>query len=139
MTLDSVLKAVVVWIGILVQAIANGLFRELVLIPVFDKPLALALSGVLLSTMIIVTAYLTLPWFGRRPLFYYVAIGLIWLCLTLIFEFTFGRLVQEKSWAQLFEAYEFREGNLWPVVLLVTAIAPAVAAKIRKTIRKHVD
>ncbi len=131
MTGNIVLKAMVVWLGIVILAIANGIFREAVLSPAMSKPVSLVLSGVLLSGLILGMAYLTLPWFGRGPVTSYAVIGIGWLCLTLVFEFTFGRIVQGKPWPELFEAYMFKDGNIWPIVLLVTALAPYVAARIR--------
>lgn len=131
MTLTITFKAFVLWLVILMLAIINGVFRETLLITVMDKSLGLALSGMLLSVLIIAVAYLTLPWFGRLPAASYAAIGMGWLCLTLVFEFSFGRIIQGKSWPQLVEAYRFQDGNLWPIVLLVIASAPYVAAKIR--------
>lgn len=124
-------KALVIWLGIVILAIANGAFREAVLIPAMAKPTALVLSGVLLSGLILGMAYLTLPWLGRLPVSGYAMIGIGWLCLTLAFEFTFGRIVQGKPWPELFEAYTFKDGNIWPIVLLVTALAPCLAARIR--------
>jgi hypothetical protein len=124
-------KALAVWLGILVLAVANGMLREAVLLPLLGKPEALILSGILLSVFILAVAYLALPWFGPMPAAWYFAIGLVWLCFTLVFEFTFGRLVQGRPWPELLEAYTFRDGNLWPVVLLVTAAAPYIAARVR--------
>lgn len=124
-------KALAVWLGILVLAVANGAFREAVLLPALGKPAGLVLSGVLLSGLILVLAYLALPWFGRAPISRDFAIGSGWLCLTLAFEFAFGHLIQDKPWSQLVEAYTFKDGNIWPVVLLVTAAAPYVSARIR--------
>jgi len=131
MVLGIAVKAFAVWLGILVLAIANGSLREAVLIPAFGMLTGLVISGVLLSGFILAAAYFTLSWFGRRSVTGYTAIGFGWVCLTLIFEFTFGYFAQGKSWAQLLEAYTFRDGNIWPVVLVVAAIAPYVAAKIR--------
>lgn len=124
-------RALVVWLGIFVLAVINGLLREAILLPMLGMPLALILSGLLLSVLILAVAYLSLPWLGRRPTRGYIAIGLGWLCLTLVFEFAFGCLVQGRTWAELLEAYTFRGGNLWPLVLLVTAMSPYVAARLR--------
>lgn len=77
------------------------------LIPALGKPPGLILSGILLSGVILAVAYCALPWLGRPPVATYVAIGIGWLCLTLTFEFTFGRLIQGKSWSQVLEAYTF--------------------------------
>lgn len=127
-----VLKALTVWFGIVVLAIANGAFREAVLIPFTGAPGGLMLSGVLLSSLILGITYFSLPWFGRLPVSGYLAIGVGWLCLTLAFEFGFGRFVLGKPWPELFEAYRFTGGNIWPIVLLVTALSPYIAARFRE-------
>ena len=123
-------KALVIWVGILFLAIANGMLRESVLVPGFGTPTALVLSGLLLSALIIGVAYFSLPWLHiSRPLVLWI-VGLGWLVLTLVFEFSFG-LWQGKSWSELLEAYTFKGCNLWPVVLAVTALAPYIAARLR--------
>jgi hypothetical protein len=124
------LKALIIWVGILVLAIANGVLRESVLVPGLGTPPALVLSGLLLSSLIIGMAYLLLPWLQLHRPWHFWAVGFGWLALTLIFEFSFG-LWQGKSWSELLEAYSFKGGNIWPVVLAVTALAPFIAAKLR--------
>jgi len=129
--LEVAIKAFAVWLGILVLAIANGTFREAILIPTLGKPPGLIVSGVLLSGAILAVAYFALPWLGRAPVAWYVAIGFGWLCLTLVFEFTFGRLFQGKPWPEILEAYTFKGGNIWSLVLFITAVAPYIAAKFK--------
>lgn len=131
MTLGIAGKAFAIWLCILMMAIANGMLREAVLIPVLGKVPGLILSGVLLSVLILAVSYLALPWFGVWPPARYIAIGFGWLLLTLIFEFSFGHFIQGKPWPQLLEAYTFKDGNIWPIVLLVTVMAPYIAAKMR--------
>ncbi len=123
-------KALVIWLGILALAVANGIFREAVLIPRLGTPSALVLSGLLLATLILGIAYLSLPWLGTRQPPYLLGVGFGWLGLTLVFEFSFG-LWQGKSWPVLLEAYTFKDGNVWPLVLAVVALAPYVAARLR--------
>lgn len=125
------LKALTIWLCILALAIANGLLREAVLLPAFGIPSAFIVSGLLLSALIITVAWLSLPWLHlRRPQQVWL-VGFGWLALTLAFEFSFG-LAQGKSWPVMLEAYTFNDGNLWPVVLAVTACAPFIAAKMRR-------
>lgn len=57
------------------------------------------------------------------------AVGLGWLALTLAFDLLLGMARGERLRQQL-DAYLFKRGNLWPVVLLVTASAPYLAAKL---------
>lgn len=124
------LKALVIWGGILALAVSNGMLRESLLIPVFGTPAALVLSGLLLSALIIGVTYLSLPWLQISHPLQLCAVGLGWLALTLVFEFSFG-VWQGKSWSELLEAYIFKDGNIWPVVLVATALAPYIAAKLR--------
>ena len=125
-----VAKSLLVWLSILLLAIANGALREAVLIPKLGQVPGLLLSGVLLSILIVCVAYVALPWLGATKTSQFAAIGGGWLVLTLIFEFSFG-ILQGKSLPVLLEAYSFRGGNLWPFVLLVTACAPLITAKLR--------
>ena len=118
------LKSLVPWLAILCLAVANGALREAVLIPALGKSVGLVLSGVLLSLLIALVSHV----FIRRQRSVRgsqgLLIGVVWLCLTLAFEFSFGRLVRHKSWSELLDAYTFQDGNIWPVVLLVTLLAP---------------
>jgi hypothetical protein len=61
-----------------------------------------------------------------------LAIGPIWLLLTVIFEFTFGRLVMHRPWALLFHDYDLVEGRVWALFLVWLALAPYVFFRLRK-------
>ncbi|WP_020674473.1 hypothetical protein [Geopsychrobacter electrodiphilus] len=124
------LKSLAIWAGILMLAVLNGTLRETILIPQLGTVTSFMLSGVLLSALIFVIAYISLPWLGARRSAEFLGIGLGWFALTIVFEFSFG-LAQGKSWQTLLEAYMFKGGNIWPVVLIVTALAPWLAAKFR--------
>ncbi len=129
--MNIALKAIVIWFVILLLAIANGFLREKILIPQFGASLALPLSGVLLALLVFFASWLVMPWFGARPARHFLMIGACWLLMTVAFEFILGRLVMHKDWAVLLEAYDPSSGNLWLGVLLVTAISPWGAARLR--------
>ena len=44
-------------------------------------------------------------------------IGTTWLILTVLFEFGFGHYLDGKSWSELFENYDVRNGRVWVAVL----------------------
>jgi len=125
-----VVKAVIVWLAILGLAFANAALREAVLVPWIGKVRGLALSGVLLSALVLGVAYLTLPWIGASRVIELLAVGMGWFVFTLSFDLLMGALQGERIRQQL-DAYLFKRGNLWPVVLLITASAPWLAAKFR--------
>lgn len=124
------IKALAIWVGILLLAIANGMLRESVLMPRLGSAAALVSSGILLAVLIITVAYFSLSWLQiRRPMQFWL-IGFFWRALTFAFEFSFG-LLQGKSWSVLLDAYIFKGGNIWPVVFAATVFAPYIAAKLR--------
>lgn len=134
MTLSAALKALALWFVILALAILNGAFRESVLIPALGGFAGLVASGILLCAGIFLVALVAAPWFAPSDSRQYLFIGVFWLLLTLSFEFGFGRFVQHKTWDELFDAYTFAGGNLWPLVLLVTCLSPWLAARLWRSI-----
>ncbi|MBN8735848.1 MAG: hypothetical protein J0H27_06230 [Xanthomonadales bacterium] len=130
MTVWLALRALAVWMLILGLAFSNAALRELVLIPRLGKVQGLTLSGVILALLVLLVAFGSVPWLGARRASQWIAIGLGWFVLTLAFDLVLG-LLQHKPMHLLFEAYLFKQGNLWPVVLLITAIAPYLAARLR--------
>ncbi len=121
-------KALLAWLSILLLAIANGALREAVLIPFLGRSSGLILSGAMLSFAVALVAYALVRFQPGITVSQGLFVGLLWVCLTLAFEFGFGRYVQHKPWAELLEAYTFKDGNIWPVVLLTTLLAPYLAA-----------
>lgn len=126
------LRSVTAWLLILVIAVLNGSFREAVLLPNLRPPVAFVLSGVLLSLGILIVTIALAGWLRLRHLSQCLFVGMLWLCLTLAFEFGFGRFVEGLTWAEMLEAYTFKDGNIWPLVLVVIFFAPALAARIRR-------
>ena len=134
MTTSVWLKAFVLWLAILALAILNGILREKMMIPIFGSFTGFVISGVILCIFILGVAIAAVPWYGQLTSGQLYLVGVFWLLLTVGFEFSFGIFVQNKSLVELFEAYTFRGGNLWPVVLLVTFVSPWVAAKVRNLV-----
>ena len=124
------LKAAGIWLLILVCAVLNGAFRESTLLPNLAKPVALVLSGLLLCLCIVVISLIFVHRLGRLGTSQSLSIGLFWLCLTLAFEFGFGRVLQHRTWPELLDAYTFKDGNLWPLVLVVTFLAPLLTVRL---------
>ena len=120
----QLLKSLLAWLLILCFAVANGALREAVLVPSLGKTEGLVLSGVLLSVVVVLVAYAHVRFSKSITVSQGLYVGVLWLCLTLGFEFGFGRYVQHKHWSELFDAYTFHGGNLWLIVLLVTLLAP---------------
>lgn len=118
------------WLAILALAIINGAFRELFLVPNIGYPWALLLSGFILASCVVFVAWFSYHSVGSLNARTALGVGLIWLLLTLIFEFSFGRYVQHKSWVVILGAYTFERGNLWPVILIIILLSPSAVRHI---------
>lgn len=124
------LRALVVWLGLLVVAVMNGAFREYVLVPRFGAQPGHVISTLMLCAGIVIVTYLTVPWIRPASARSATAIGLAWLILTLAFEFGFGRL-RDRSWAELLVDYNVLHGRIWVLVLVATLLAPLLMARAR--------
>ncbi len=72
-----------------------------------------------------------MQWIGatrQRQLF---GIGFLWLILTLAFEFLFGHFVAGASWEQIAADYNVLEGGLLPFGMIILALSPLIAGKVR--------
>jgi len=125
------MKAFALWFAILILAMLNGALREKALIPAWGPAVAFLVSGIILSVCVFAVAFVGAPWFGRLSSGHWLLVGAFWVVVTVVFEFGFGRLIQNKPWPELLDAYYFKGGNIWPVVLLVTLISPFIAGKLR--------
>lgn len=125
------LKAIGLWLVIVIAAILNGIFRESVLEPTLGANLALPLSGILLSILVFVITLALISFFDSTEAKVYIWIGLFWILLTLSFEFLFGHYVIGKSWLEILKVLNFMKGDLFLLVLLVSAVSPWLAAKVR--------
>ena len=125
------LWALGLWGLLVICAILNGPFRQFVLIPRIGQNSGHGVSCIMLSAVILLISYL---FFHLTSVGYSVSdlwfVGLIWLCLTIVFEFGFGHFVMKKSWGKLLEDYNMLKGRVWVVVLIVTLTAPYLTGSL---------
>ncbi|MFT4937166.1 MAG: putative tellurium resistance membrane protein TerC [Paraglaciecola sp.] len=116
---------------IVVAAVLNGTLREKVIVPVIGTSMALTLSGVLLAILVFMLSLIFMPFIGAKEAEVYIGIGFFWVGLTLSFELIFGHFVVGKSGQEIRQVFNLKKGDLFIVVLCVTAISPWLAAKVR--------
>ncbi len=86
------------------------------------------------SVLILLVAYLFLGWLRAPNTKSLFKIGLLWLILTVAFEFGFGHFVFGRSWASLAEDYDLRRGGMLVVGMIVLGLSPWIASKIRRRV-----
>ena len=125
------MRAVLVWCALLVIASINGLAREAVLIPWIGEVAGRALSTLALSAFIVVLTWISIGWIAPRSAREAWAVGVVWVALTLAFEFLAGHYVFHNPWSRLLEDYNVLRGRIWILVLIVTLVSPRACAGLR--------
>jgi len=119
-------KYLLAWFLMLLASVANGAIRDFTYGKRVDELTAHQLSTVssVLLLGIVIWGFVRLypPASGRQA----ISIGLLWLALTVAFEFLFFHYVGGHSWAELLGNYNALKGRVWVVVLAWVAIAPYV-------------
>lgn len=124
-------KYIIAWIPMIFVAIANGLFREKFLASRFNELQAHQKSTisliVLFGIYVWVLFKIWLPVSANQA----IVIGLVWLFLTVVFEFIFGHYVVGHSWDKLLNDYNILQGRVWILVLIWITIAPYCVYQIQ--------
>ena len=129
-------RALAAWLLIIVVESLHGTLRQLFLVPLIGDFRARQVSVFTGSVFILLIAFALIGWIGARRTSHLLAIGLAWLVLTLVFEFTLGRLLG-MDWQRLLDDYDLRHGGLMSFGMLVLLLAPLAAERIRKRLRER--
>jgi hypothetical protein len=124
-------RALVVWFGLLVLAIANAGVREALITPSMGASAGHVISTITLCAAILLLSWLTIGWIRPRSSGGAWAIGGLWFGLTVAFEFLAGHYLFGNPWSRLLEDYNVFRGRVWVLVLLTTALAPFLCARAR--------
>ena len=120
-------RAAAVWLAIMLLAILNGAARDILLLPRLGDLIARAASCVTLACVILLVARVSLPWIDPLSIGDAWTIGVMWLSMTLAFEFLAGHYLFRTPWPTLLADYNLLAGRLWIVVLAATLVGPALA------------
>ncbi len=121
---------VLLWIGLLLLAIINGAIRDFTYLKTFGEHRAHQISTIKLLLLISAYCYFVFGYWKISSESEAILIGIMWLFLTLAFEFLFGHFVARQSWEKLFANYNISRGRLWILILIWTAIVPYAYYKI---------
>jgi len=129
-----IVRAVLIWCALLVIASINGLAREAVLIPRIGDVAGRAVSTLALSAFIVIVTWSSIAWIEPRSAHGAWTVGIIWLTLTLAFEFLAGHYLFHNPWRRLLEDYDVLRGRIWILVLITTLVAPRLCAGLRHSV-----
>ena len=120
-------RALAVWAGLLLVAIANGALRELLIAPRLGAQPAHVMSTLILSAAIVAVSFGSIRWIAPADRGAALRVGGLWVALTLAFEFLAGRYLFGKPWSELLADYDLAAGRVWILVPVATLLAPAWA------------
>lgn len=121
-------RAFVIWCALLVVASLNGWVREAFLVPRAGDVAGRALSTLSLSILILILTSVTISWIAPRSAQQAWAIGVLWVALTLAFEFLAGHYLFHNPWDRLLQDYNIARGRIWILVLVTTLVSPRLCA-----------
>ena len=126
-----VLKYTIAWIPMVFIAITNGVLRQYGYGRWMKELSAHQVSSLTAVVLFYLYTWILVKKWSLESSRQAVAVGIIWLCLTVAFEFLFGHYVANHPWSKLFQDYNLLSGRLWALVLLAVAAAPYVVYKLK--------
>ncbi len=131
--MNLIYKSIGIWLIIMLIANVNGAFREFVLKRFLGMKARHLVSTLMLLVFFWVIAYLFVKIQAPRyELHYFILVGVIWLFLTLSFEFGFGHYMANHPWSELWAEYDITSGKIWILVPISTLLAPIILAAVFK-------
>lgn len=125
-------KYVVVWVPMVLIAIANGALRQAWYgqhVGELQAHQISTASGLLLFGVYI---WIVIAVWRPESSGQALAVGLLWLGLTVVFEFVFGRYVAGHPWSKLLQDYNLLAGRVWVIVLLFVTLGPYGAYRLQR-------
>lgn len=119
-------KYFLAWFPMVFIAIFNGTFREMAyksLVGDLTAHQLSTLTGIMFTGIYI--WLITRQWLLTSST-QAVTIGLMWLGMTILFEFGFGHYVMKNPWSILLADYNIISGRVWSLFLLWITIAPYI-------------
>jgi len=104
-------RAFAVWLVLIVAEILHGILRGIFLVPHVGEFRSNQIGVFTGSIIILVIALAFVRWIGASRTSDLLAVGVLWLALTLAFEILFGRFVVGASWERLAADYNVFEGG----------------------------
>jgi hypothetical protein len=117
------LKTLLYWFPMIAIAFANATLRQLIFIKYFNELRAHQLSTVTLIILCAIYVRIVIPALHLQNATQAWLTGFTWMILTILFEFSLGRLTN-KSWTYLLENYNIATGHIWPLFLLALLVMP---------------
>jgi hypothetical protein len=126
-------RAITVWLILMGAEFVHGALRTLFLAPLVGDFRARQIGVFTGSVIILVIACLSIRWMQGGTTAGLGAVGVVWVLLTVGFEVGLGHFGFGYSWERLLSDFNLPRGGLLPIGLVVLALSPVIAARVRGT------
>jgi hypothetical protein len=123
-------RAVAVWLLVIAAETIHGIARTFWVAPLVGDFRARQIAVFTGAAIILGITLACIRWIRPPHVRAALAVGGLWLVLTVVFEVALGRATG-ASWARIVEDYDLRQGGLLPIGMAVLFLAPLVAARVR--------
>lgn len=117
-------KYALLWCGLAVIAILNGAVRNRFYSKSLGELRANQVSTVSLMVLLGIYTWFFTGFWELESAGQALLVGLIWVGITILFEFVFGHYVVKKPWHELLHDYNILKGRTWLLVPVWTFFAP---------------
>lgn len=135
LTTSVLTRGFIVWLFIIAAEFVHGTARILLLQPLTGDLRARQIAVFTGILIILTITYLFIGWIRAASRTQLLAIGVMWLVLTVAFEISLGRLLN-LSWERIFSDYDLANGGLMSFGLLLLTLAPLITASVKTEISK---
>jgi hypothetical protein len=123
------IRVLLVWLLIALAESLHGSLRRLLTDPDFE--FALRQASVLAGTVIIFAiTWFSIRWMRLKTATGALAVGVLWVALTLMFEAVVGRALG-LGWDRILSDYDLVHGGLMPLGLVAMALTPWAVHRLR--------
>lgn len=123
-------RALAAWLVIIVAETAHGVLRQLLLMPLVGDLRARQIGVLIGSAIILAIACWLSRWVGAGTMRAQLAVGAVWVVLTVMFELGLGALLGLTRERMLAD-YDVTAGGFMAFGLLFMWLAPLLAARVR--------
>ncbi len=120
------LRYFLAWFPMLVIAIANGALRQAIYAKRMPELRAHQLSTAIAAVIFGVYIWFVISAWPPVGLQQAVLVGLLWLVLTIAFEFFMGLVLARRPLSEVLRDYDVTRGRVWVFLLLWITLAPVL-------------
>jgi hypothetical protein len=120
------LRYVLAWFALLVVAVANGALRQFTFGRRMSELRAHQLSTLTGSVLVGIVVWAVIRAWPPSSSGQALLVGLIWLVLTVAFEFFMGLVLARRPLSQVLHDYNLAAGRVWVLFLIWLTLAPWV-------------